>query len=268
MRTVVLSAIKAGITRLRVKGGANPESLYDGVNCYVTAARTVKPRPGSAVSVSLPPGTIGLALFNGVFQVFSDVGGLPMPPGYALNVISHPDPDPDNPPSLVRIWKAEPFMGALYVVAEWSDGSVHHYYLQIPANGSWKPNTIYGMGELSTPTTPNGFTYAAHRLGEPGELWQAGKERSISDVVEPTTFNNYEYVAIEVYGTPPRSGAVEPEWIAEDGAIVIEEADAEPAPPPPPQQPPPYTPPPGYDNPGGGGPGNRPRDHDREMQAH
>ena len=47
---VTLSAVQAGITRLRTKGGASPESLYDLINGYVTAARTIAPRPGSALS--------------------------------------------------------------------------------------------------------------------------------------------------------------------------------------------------------------------------
>lgn len=255
MKTFVLSAVKAGITRLRVKGGASPESLYDGANCYVTAARTMKPRPGSEPFVQLPDGTIGLNLFNGVMQVYTDTPGLIMPPGYKVNVLSHPN-NPGGTLKLKRIWKAEPFMGALYVAAEWSNGDTFHYYLQIPLKGSWQAATIYNVGELTVPVTENGFTYQAHRLNPPATLWAASVERAVSDVIEPRVFNGFEYVVLEAYGAPPRSGAFEPAWPARDGAIVVEEADA-PQPPPPPQEPPPYVPPPGYQNPGGGGPPRR-----------
>lgn len=258
MATLTLSAVKAGITRLRTKGGASEDSLYDLANGYVTAARTIRPRPGSTAHTVLPEGTIGLALFNGVFQVFSDHGIVGMPSNFNLNVLNHPNPDPDNPPTLVRIWKAEPFMGGLYVVAEWSDnepGGAYHYWIQTASGGTWQPNTIHMLYDKVTPTVQNGILYEAHRLLPADPVWQENVERTVNDVIEPTTFNGYKYTAIETYGTPARSGAVEPKWIAEDGAIVIEDADIA-VEPPPPQIPPP-TRPPGYDNPGGGGGGGR-----------
>lgn len=251
--TVTLSAVKAGITRLRTKGGASEDSLYDLANAYVTAARTIQPRPGSAVRETLPEGTIGLALFNGVFQVFSDQGLGGMPEGFNLNVLSHPDPDPDNPPTLVRIWKAEPFMGGMYVVAEWSDDrdKAYHYWIKSASAGSWKANTIHGLGDLVTPTVQNGLTYEAHRLRPADPAWAPDVVREVGDAIEPTVFNGYRYVAIETHGNPARSGQSEPKWIASEGALVFEDADVAPLPPPPP--PPPPAPPPGYNNPGGGG---------------
>ena len=40
-----LTAVKAGITRLRTKAGAARESLYDLLNGYVDASRKMKSRP-------------------------------------------------------------------------------------------------------------------------------------------------------------------------------------------------------------------------------
>ena len=251
MRTVVLSAIKGGITRLRTKGGANPESLYDGVNCYITAARTVKPRPGSEMVVALPPGTIGLSLFNGVFQVFaSEIVGQ-MPEGYNLNILGHPE-NPEGGHTLRQIWKAEPFMGVMYVVAEWSDGSVYHYYLRTAQK--WKPNHAYKLGDLVEPTTPNGMAYEVTRLNPPAPTWKPNVERALGDVVEPTADNGFSYTVVDTVGDAPKSGSVEPVWPTEDGAIVHEDSGSTP-----PQQPGPPPPPPpgsggGYGNPGGGKP--------------
>lgn len=252
MADVTLSAVRAGITRLRVKGGASPESLYDLANGYVTAARTIAPRPGSRVYESLPDGTIGLALFNGVFQVFSDRALPNIPEGFSLNVLSHPERDLDPAPELVRIWKAEPLMGGLYVVAEWSDdpSRAFHYWLLSVSAGTWQPNTIHMLNDYVTPTMPNGLTYTADRLHEPDPPWAAGEERTVGDIREPTVFNGYKYVVVETHGEPPRSGSAEPNWIAREGAVVVEESDVAPGAPPP-QQPPPQQPPPGYGNPGG-----------------
>lgn len=253
MATATLSAVQAGITRLRSKGGASPESLYDLVNGRVTAARTIDPRPGSAISAQLPAGTIGLALFNGVFQVFASSAVGPMPPGYNLNVLSHPDPDPSDPPELVRIWKAEPLMGGLYVVAEWSDSpdEAYHYWVLTVGASTWQPNKVYMLNDPVVATSPTGITFTAQRLNPADPVWEAGKEYQVGDKVEPSTFNGYRYVLVEADGSPPRSGATEPNWIAEEGAIVIEEADVEP-PSTGPQQPPPAVPP-RYNNPGGSG---------------
>ena len=266
MATITLSAVKAGITRLRTKGGASEDSLYDLANGYVTAARTIVPRPGSALHTALPEGTIGLALFNGVFQVFSDHGIVGMPSNFNLNVLSHPNPDPDNPQTLVRIWKAEPFMGGMYVVAEWSDnepGDAYHYWVQTVSAGTWKPETIHMLYDKVSPTISNGLAYEAHRLNPADPVWEPGVERALGDVREPSTFNGYRYVVVEAIGTPPRSGSSEPSWIAREGALVIEESDV--AAPPPPQTPPPSTPP-GYGNPGGSSPPGRNTTHDTQLQ--
>lgn len=258
MSDVTLSAVKAGITRLRTKGGASPESLFDLANAYVTAARTIAPRPGAAAHVSLPEGTVGLALHDGVFQIFSDRALTGIPAGYNLNVLSHPDRlDLDPTPELVRIWKAEPLLGGLYVVAEWSDNPDRgiHYWVRSVSAGNWKPNNIHMLNDYVTPTVPNGLAYSADRLLDPDPVWEPDTERTIGDTREPSTFNGYKYVVVEVHGSPARSGSTEPKWVAREGAIVIEEADVAPNAPPP-QAPPPSTPP-GYGNPGGSAPPKR-----------
>lgn len=253
MADVNLNAVKAGITRLRTKGGANAESLYDLANAYVTSARTLAPRPGSKWSARIPEGTVGLALHNGVFQVFSDRAIPGIPEGYSLNVLSHPDRNATPAPELVRIWKAEPLLGGLYVVAEWSDDEDRgiHYWLQSVSAPAWEPGTIHMLGAHVVPTVANGISYVANRLNDPDPVWEPDVERTLNVTREPSSFNGYKYVVVEVHGDPARSGSEEPDWIAEDGAIVIEEADVAPNIPPP-QQPPPQQPPPGYGNPGGG----------------
>lgn len=267
MATATLSAVQAGITRLRSKGGASPEALYDLVNGRVTAARTIEPRPGSALATTLPEGTIGLALFNGVFQVFSSEAVGPMPDRFNLNVLSHPDPDPENPPELVRIWKAEPLMGGLYVVAEWSDDPTvaYHYWVLSVGAPTWQPNHVYMLNETVVPSSPAGITFSAQRLNPADPVWEASKDYQVGDWVEPSTFNGYRYVVVEAGGTLPRSGETEPAWVAEEGALVVEEADVPVTTGGGQQQPP--TTPPRYNNPGGSG-GSSPGSESRPPENH
>ena len=232
-RTVSLNALKAGISRLRTKGGPDPQTLYDLVDGYVTAAGTMEQRPGFRVDALLPPGTRGLMSYRGYKYVFSD-GPVDLSefPEYRLAILTHPDAG-DAPPPLVRIHFAQPFMLFPYVSAEWGNGDVFHYWMQGEGEETyWTPDTTFALGAVVHPTSQTGFTYRAHRLGEPGELWAAGVERAVGDVVEPTEPNGFEYEAIEAYGTPPRSGTREPTWPAQDGAVVIEEADLAPGAPP------------------------------------
>lgn len=219
-RATVLNAVDAGITRLRTKGGASPKSLYDLVNAYVTPGKTIVPRPGCRTAATLPPGTIGLTLYQGNFHVFASSNVGAMPAGYKLNILIHPT---DNLLTLKFIHFAEPFMGHLYVVAEWSDGSVFHYWLQ--KRNAWTANTFYRDGDVVEPTVPNGFAYKATRLNPAAPVWAPDVPRAVGDRVSPTTYNGYEFVVIDTQGANPKSGATEPTWATPAGAQTIEDTD-------------------------------------------
>lgn len=235
MRQFSISNAKAGMTRLRNKGGASKDSFYTLRNCYVTADRSVVPRPGSVLDTTLPVGaTKGLMMFRNKLYVFSSEYQEVTDPKYRLIVLQHPDSGNDSP--LLAIHFAQPFLGYPYVVASFADDpdTAYHYWLEGEgdADVTWLPDTNYALGAMTQPTVQTGYTYRAHRLGTPGTKWAPNDERAVDDVVEPTVENGFEYVAIEAYGNPPRSGTREPTWPTQEGATVVEEADlAPPAPP-------------------------------------
>lgn len=246
-RQVVLNAAKGGINRLRTKGGAEPQNLYDLVNGYVTEDGTIVSRPGTSLHANLPEGTKGLTAFEGVLVVYSDEPK-DMPDGYLAEVLTHPS---DDTLTLAQIHYANPFLGSLYVVAEWSNGDVFHYWLT--SADTWEATKAYGASAVVQPSEPNGFQYRANRIGEPGRIWAPGDEIAVGDIVEPTVFNGYKYEAVEVQGEPPRTGQTEPNWPTSPDAVIVESADV-------PlsnqEQTPTPTPgvPPRYDNPGGSKP--------------
>lgn len=245
-----LNAASGGINRQRVKGGPKPDNLYDILNGYVDASGAVLSRPGTTEEYALPEGSIGMCAFAGGLVVFSHVPLTGMPAGVVCEVLTHPEDLPDVP--LKEIHFAGPFLGALYVTAEFEDGVVCDFWLE--SADTWAADTNYTPGASVQPTAPNGFTYRAGRTGSAGAVWAAGVERTAGDVLEPTTFNGFEYVCIEADGSPPRSGATEPVWPTTPGAIVVEEADVDLSPPASQQQPPSTTVPPRYSNPGGSSP--------------
>jgi hypothetical protein len=236
MRPVPLTTIKGGLTRLRTKGAALSDSLYDLKNGYVTAARTVKVRPGTFLDYTLPAGTIGCTAFEGKLHVFASVfvGGLDTDV-FQLHVLRSPDGDF----ALTQIHFAKPFMGALYIAAEFADGNIYHYWVSVVDD--WEASTIYDANQLASPTagSDNGLVFRATRLGSPYPGWTAGTPRTVGDRIEPTTYNSLYFEVVEVCGDNPRSGTVEPDFDVEVGDLVIEDVDgatlpSSPVPPPPP----------------------------------
>lgn len=220
MRTVSLTQIQAGMSRLRLKGGARPTSLYDLKNAYVSIEGTVLPRPGCSRNIILPSNTKGLVAFDGGLHTFSTIVQTLTDP-YVNHVLAHPT---DTTAVLVKIHFAKPFMGALYVVAEWDDGSVFHYWLS--SSGTWTANTIYKIGDIIEPTTPNGLAYVVERVGNPNPLWTANISHAVNDLAEPTVYNGFYFKVTSTDGANPHSGATEPSWIASEGAVTNEDADS------------------------------------------
>ncbi len=217
MRQQSLSAVKAGITRLRDKGGASPDSLYDLLNGYVTAARTIKSRPGTRIPIVPPFGTKGLVWFQGKFVVFSHqvvIGEERV----EVEVLRHPEA-PEMP--IKDIHFALPFLGYLYVVAEFEDGLIRHYWLE--KGEVWQPNHVYLPGTLVRPTDGNGMAYRVESDRAGYAPWAPNVGRALGDVVVPTEDNGFRYVVTDVVGDGPRSGTTEPAWPANPGETVIED---------------------------------------------
>jgi hypothetical protein len=227
-RAAALTVSKGGIDRLRTKGGARADSLYDLTNAKIDAEYNIIPREGSLRVAMLPEGTVGLTAFDGKFHVYAssevDLTGFDL---FELDILLHPF---DPTASVVEIHFAQPYLGALYVVAEFTDGQVYHYWLQ--PGQEWTASTEYSVNEFVTPTDPNGFVYSASRLGLAYPSWAAGVERTAGNgssitpsIIEPTVYNEFFYEVIETTGDNPRSGSVEPTWPTATGATVVENTD-------------------------------------------
>ena len=246
MNILPLMSLRGGINRLRVKGGADKSSLYDLVNGYVTIDGSIASRQGSAKSYDLPAGTKGLCAFQGSLYVFaaSVVGG--MPSGVKLCVLPHPT---DGTRTIRYIHFAAPFMGRLYVVVEFDNGDVFHYWK--PTLDVWQPLHMYNVNAIVSPTTDNGYVY---KVSTPvtAQAWQAKHTYQVGDVVVPATQTGWKYTCIEVDGPAPMSGAAEPVWPVADGSLVFEDSFGGNAPGPRPPVDPPIDSGGGrYGNPGG-----------------
>jgi hypothetical protein len=221
LRPLVLSSLDAGMTRLRIKGGAAQDALYELTNGYVDASGAPTCRDGTTWSYTLPTGTVGLTAFAGKLYVFS---GAPVTLANALYVNAILiNPVAGYSGSLTTVYFAKPFLGYLYVVAGFTDTSgnktTYHYWLQDP--GAWAANTVYAINAQVQPDIPNGFYYQAETTCS-YPVWQANTPYAVGDCVQPSTANNYYYECTDTVGTNPTSGSTEPTWPASPGAQVFE----------------------------------------------
>lgn len=222
MRDAPLTVLKGGINRNRTKGNARADHLYDLVNAYLTSEGTAKSRPGTIRDAELPSTTKGLCAFQSLLHVFSHQSES-VPDGYVNHILEHPDNTPELTHTLTKIHFAKPFLGFLYVAAEFDDGQVFHFWLQ--SDGAWEANKTYQIGDVTEPTTANGLTYRATRMGGANPLWSARSPRQIGDRVEPTAANGFYYEIVAVVGANPASGDVEPNWPTEEGAQISEDTE-------------------------------------------
>ena len=198
MRPYSLTVLQGGIDRLRVKGGAAANRLYDLQNAYITNAGSIAPREGTIRAATLDTNTVGLASLNGVLNVFSNTfttSTATVPAGYQLNVLAHPTLSTEAP---VKIWFAKPFMGFLYVVPQFANGDIFHYWLQ--SNGVWASNTVYSTGNIVTPPTANGLAYQAVRDFPPNPTWTAETNITLGQVIEPNQYTGFAYKAVTLAG--------------------------------------------------------------------
>ena len=240
MKSILLGQFNAGIDRLRIKGGAAKDALYDLVNAYIDKAGSVRARPGTVAKYTLPAGTIGLAYHDGALQTFADTVIDPGTSNVVVNVLIHPSklgdykdwqyPKDwpastafDSTATLSLIHYAQPFLGFLYVVAEFTDGFIFHYWLQ--TGHAWQKSTAYfPHDDVETalpvaPPSPNGYVYKP-TPNNPPLNWKANTAHALNDEIIPSSdyldnnpnASDYKFEAIEVIGDTPSSGSTEPDW--------------------------------------------------------
>jgi hypothetical protein len=219
MRQVELTTLRGGINRLKIKGVSKADVLYDLTNAYITAAGTIVAREGTIRNAALNSSTVGLCAANGVLNVFAKTL-IGVPGGYQCNVLVHPTDATQNP---VKIWYAKPMMGFLYVVCQFGNGDIFHYWLQ--SGGVWAANTVYFTDNIVTPSTPNGLAFKAVRDLPPQPTWAADTTTAVNAIVEPTAYTGFVYKAIAVAGTNPHTGSVEPVWPKVENGTIQEFGD-------------------------------------------
>lgn len=98
-------------------------------NAYITTGKKIRKRPAMKVISMELAGSEGLEAINGQLYVFKEVGSSFVnhtAGGVSINGITLDHP-PSAPSTLTGVSYADMFNGFMYVVAEYSDVSFHHY---------------------------------------------------------------------------------------------------------------------------------------------
>jgi hypothetical protein len=103
---------------------APPGSLRKCMNAHITRGGEVEKRLAFAVVADdLPSDVFGLHVLQGQLIVFGSAFDVDLPPTVQYLRLEHPRGTP-----MVRLLDSRNFNGKVYAVAEFEDGSVHHYY--------------------------------------------------------------------------------------------------------------------------------------------
>lgn len=205
-----------GINLVRFKGGASPRALFDLVNAWVTPQKVIAARPGCGDPYARAPGTVGGIEFEDKIHVFAGEPVGNTDPLIEVHVLRHPT---GAPAALSAVHQAFTFLGRIYAVAEWEDGTIKHFWLQ--QQPEWTADTLYNFGDVVSPTVDNGFIYEiTNDLGI--DTWAAAVETVVPDEVLPTVPNGLKYRATAVSGAPARTSDIEPTWPTTEGGTVTE----------------------------------------------
>ena len=163
---------------------------------------------GESHALLVAPTNVGFSphsttLFTAATLSTANLTSISVPAGYTLNVLSDPT-DPGD--GIAKIWFAKPFMGFPYVVAQFDNGNIWHYWLQ--NNGSWTSSTDYTSASIVTPDIPNGLAYQGVRDFPSQPLWTAETVITSGSYVEPNTPTGFAYQAVSVF-PPSAPGSTE-----------------------------------------------------------
>lgn len=145
MTFIQVPDFRHGINRLRPQVAGVPGALWNGINCVLSRGGDVESCKKFVAEYTLPAGTFGLAGVNAVPFVFGTIatpGGMPADVSYQRLTYG-------GAATLLKIHDAKPFAGLMYVIAEFDDGDIRHFYngavvaeWQTLADANWTYTTI------------------------------------------------------------------------------------------------------------------------------
>ena len=115
---------KFGLDRRRKRVAGVPGTLWLGVNVHISRGGDIERAKKFVPTYTLPAGTFGLGTIRSQLFTFGSADlAASMPTGVQYQRLQAPDS-----PAMTRVIWNNAFDGKLYVIAEYADGNIHHFY--------------------------------------------------------------------------------------------------------------------------------------------
>lgn len=124
MATVWIKEFSGGLDTRRMGATTPGNALIRAVNCHISRGGEIEKRAAFVTSATLPAGTLGLAATLNSLYVFGSGAPPTMPPGVLYQRLQHAN----GTTALTRVLSWDLYAGLLYVVGEFADGSIAHFY--------------------------------------------------------------------------------------------------------------------------------------------
>jgi len=132
----LIEDFKAGLDTRRMAVSSVPGSLLQLTNAHITRGGEIEKRPAFVPVSSLPAGSFGLHAVGTSLYTFGSAAGVTLPADAPANLtyqqLSHP-----SSLDMTKILHTSSFNGLPYVIAQYNDGSVWHFY-NGSRIGSWE----------------------------------------------------------------------------------------------------------------------------------
>ena len=110
--------------RKRSRYNGLPGALWSLVNGHLTRGGEAEGMKKFVADKNLPTGTFGMAALSGGLYVFGSQAAPAMPSGVTYQRLQHPD----GTTAMSGVRRVQAFNGKLYVIAEFANGDLRHYY--------------------------------------------------------------------------------------------------------------------------------------------
>jgi len=127
MAYFLIEDFKAGLDARRMAVSSVPGSLLELTNAHITRGGEIEKRPAFVPVSSLPSDSFGLHAVGTALYTFGSAASVTIPPDAPANLtyqqLSHP-----SALNMTKILHTSTFNGLPYVIAQYDDGSVWHFY--------------------------------------------------------------------------------------------------------------------------------------------
>jgi len=125
-----VKSFERGVDTRKLIDTTEAGALLDARDCHITLGGELEKRAAFVVTDTLPSSTVGLWVTEG--RVYHTWGDAATPPtGLPAGTVYHSIPEPIHGTALVRILSVEEFSGSLYVIAQYADGDIVHWWKDV-----------------------------------------------------------------------------------------------------------------------------------------